>query len=151
MTGAESPDIGSEEGQGAVDRVEITLPARPELLLLARMTAAAVASRSDFGYDRIEDLRLALDELCLILLEESPEDARMHLNFSWSGDVVEVVASIEENQPSRRRGPKRLAVTPKPNELSERILDALVDAHGFDRHGGSVRSWLRMRKTKAED
>lgn len=151
MRGANSPHMKAEDDEELADRVEMSMPARPDLLFLARMTAAAVASRSDFGYDRIEDLRLALDELCLTLLEGRADDARMHLQFSWSDDAIEVVASIEEDQRDVRRGPQRLVVTPKPNELSERILDALVDAHGFDHRGATASSWLRMRKTKAED
>lgn len=151
MRQANSPYTQPEEHEDLVDRVEMTLPARPDLLFLARMTAAAVASRSDFGYDRIEDLRLALDELCLTLLEGRPEDARMHLQFRWGDDAIEVVASIEEGPPDRRDSPKMLVVAPKPNELSERLLDALVDAHGFDHRGRTASSWLRMRKTKAED
>lgn len=145
-----SPHMEADVNDDRVDRVEMTMPARPDLLFLARMTAAAVASRSDFGYDRIEDLRLALDELCLTLLERRTGDARIHLQFRWSGDVIEVVASIEEKRRDPRAGPKRLVVAPRPNELSERILDALVDAHGFDYREGTASSWLRMRKTKAD-
>lgn len=151
MTGAHSPRTEPGEDKGVADHVEMTLPARPELLFLARMTAAAVASRSDFGYHRIEDLRLALDELCLTLLEGSPGGARMHLRFSWNQDAIEVTASIEEKAGHGKPAPARLGVTPKPNELSERILDALVDAHGFDHRSGRPSSWLRMRRIKADD
>ena len=36
----------------------------PEFLRLARVTAAGLAGRLGFSFDEVEDLRLAIDELC---------------------------------------------------------------------------------------
>ena len=47
------------------DVVELTIPVRADLVVLARLTAATVASRADFDVEEIEDLRLAVDELCI--------------------------------------------------------------------------------------
>ena len=55
----------NEEDTVVTDHVELTLPARPDLLVLARMTVGAVAARAEMAVDDIEDLRLAIDELCL--------------------------------------------------------------------------------------
>ncbi len=129
------------------DRVELSLPARPDLLFLVRMTAAAVASRADFGYDQIEDLRLAIDELCLTVCGESAIDGRLQLLFKWGDDAIEVVGVYEADDAGR--GPRRdLGVAQQASELSERILDALVDEHGTDVVGGCPRAWLRMRRRR---
>jgi anti-sigma regulatory factor (Ser/Thr protein kinase) len=72
----------------------LTVPARGEFLFLARMTAAAAASRADFGYDQLEDLRLGLDELCLPLLQGNSSSGRLQLSFSWSADAVETVVTL---------------------------------------------------------
>lgn len=127
------------------DRVELSLPARPELLFLVRMTAAAVASRADFGYDQIEDLRLAIDELALTICGDEPQDGRLQLLFKWSDDAIEVVGIYEADGAEGRR---ELGVAQPANELSARILDALVDEHGADAVGGCPRAWLRMRRRK---
>ena len=47
-----------------VDEVRSVVPARAELMRLARVTAAGLASRMEFNYDEIEDIRLAIDESC---------------------------------------------------------------------------------------
>ena len=126
-------------------RVELTLPARPELLFLVRMTAAAVASRADFGYDQIEDLRLAIDELALAMTGDGGGPGRLQLLFSWAGDSVEVVGLYQPDDGEPRRGD--LVVAQPENELSARILDALVDEHGRDVVDGCPRVWLRMRRS----
>jgi hypothetical protein len=38
-----------------------------------------------------------------------------------------------------------------PSDLSERILDALVDEHGRDEVDGGERAWFRKRHEKAGD
>jgi serine/threonine-protein kinase RsbW len=176
MTTTGSPLAGrNDEPIAFVDRVELALPARPELLFLARMTAAAVASRADFGYDRIEDLRLALDELCLTLLGGTLDERRIRLQFRWNEDTIEVSATLEggavwesgaSTAPARDLGDSSgLDATSRledadnggpsageptspgtSNDLSERILDALVDEHGFEQIAGTPTSWMRMRR-----
>lgn len=133
------------EALSTSDRVELSLPARPDLLFLVRMTAAAVASRADFGYDQIEDLRLAIDELCLTVCGDAPSEGRLQLLFKWGDDAIEVVGIYEDDAVT---GASHLDLDPMQpaSELSQRILDALVDEHGTDSVGGCPRAWLRMRR-----
>ena len=138
----------SEETVPRLGHVELELPARGDLLFLARMTAAAVASRAEFGYEQVEDVRLALDELCLALLEKTPEDSRIALTFGWTEDSIEITASTDH---CGSRTSESSAEVPKPNELAERILDALVDSHGFEVVGEKTTSWLRMKRAETAE
>jgi len=49
-------------------RVTLTVPAVPEYLRLARMASADAASRAGFDYEEIDDLRIAVSELCHLLI-----------------------------------------------------------------------------------
>jgi len=138
----------SDEPLTARDRVELSLPARPDLLFLVRMTAAAVASRADFGYDQIEDLRLAIDELAVTIYGNAGGDGRLQLLFQWSEDTVEVVGLYQRAE--GEQGRPDLSVAQPANELSSRILDALVDEHGADVVAGCPRAWLRMRRRQGD-
>ena len=119
--------------------VGLSIPAGPGLLSLARATAAATAARLDFSYDEIEDLRLAVDELCFSLTGAGDHAGQLHLTFSFDDDLVEVEGWLEG-------GPDEAKVV--SNDLSETVLDALVDEHGTsERRGDGPRAWLRKRRS----
>ncbi len=109
--------------------VRLVVPAAPEYLRLVRLTAACLASRLGFTFDEVEDLRIAVDELCFHLLgdahnpESNPsgvmdEDRTMDLVYSAGSDSITITG---------RTGLS--GAIPEPSELSEQILDALVDEH----------------------
>ena len=129
----------------AGDRVELRFPARGDLIVLARLVTSAVSARAGFDIEELEDLRLAVGELCLLTLQGS--DARsgdLCLELTVLGDTVGVVCSLErvgvaEAAPLEGDGVEIA-------RLSEQILDALVDEHGRESQDGSVRAWLQKRR-----
>jgi len=123
------------------DVVELSIPAKPELLSLARLTVAAVAARADFDFEEIEDLRLALDELCSPLLATSTTGT-LNLCYQWSLGALRVECTLS--------GTKPLDVDDTEHELSNRILDALVDDHGSAHDDGKATAWLAKRRRGPE-
>jgi serine/threonine-protein kinase RsbW len=125
------------------DRVELRFPARGDLIVLARLVTSAISARAGFDIEELEDLRLAVGELCLLTLQGS--DARhgdLCLELTVLGDAIDVVCALE-------RATAAVEVPPESDEiaqLSEQILDALVDEHGREREDGSVRAWLKKRR-----
>src|SRR5207249_428194 len=49
--------------------VELSIPARPEYVGVARLAILGVASRMRFSYDEVEDIRLAVGEACTGVLD----------------------------------------------------------------------------------
>ncbi len=49
--------------------VELSIPVQSDLIVLARLTAATVASRAGFDVEEVDDLRLAVDELCVLVAD----------------------------------------------------------------------------------
>jgi serine/threonine-protein kinase RsbW len=126
------------------DEVELTLPARPELLSLARLTVATVAARADFDYEEIEDLRLAIDELCSPLVTTNSGAGHLHLRYRWERSWLEVSCTIEGGAPALAKVDAE--ADGGEREISDRILEALVDEHGSTVVGDSVEVWLRKRR-----
>jgi len=99
------------------------VPALPEFLRLARVTAAGLAGRLGFSYDEVEDLRLAIDELCFGLTGPTGHRGTVELRYILDdeGLVVEGQGRFVDDI-----GPVGLT------ELSRVILNALVDEHHLD-------------------
>lgn len=141
-----SPGEGSgASGPKLTHTVELSFAADSDLVMLARMVAAAAASKVGFDIEQVEDVRLAVDELCLALIRDHSAEGRLQLAFAWSDDTVEVVAShvLGPGAPAGGAGRRQ------PDEdLSSRILDALVDEHGIEDSSGTPRAWLRVRRAR---
>ncbi len=112
-------------------------------MVLARFAAATIASRAGFDLEEIDDLRLAVDELCVSLIEEG-DHGRLNIELQRADDLVEIscrFTSTSEVPPNGSR--------PDLSEgLSDRILDALVDEHGKRQDGGYEQAWLRKRRIR---
>ena len=106
---------------GSDDEVRLAVPARPEFVGLARVTAAGLASRLGFTFDQVEDLRLAIDEMCFGLTGSKGKDGILELRFLLSPEGLTVQGRGSFSPP----GPVHLS------ELSKVILDALVDEHSI--------------------
>jgi anti-sigma regulatory factor (Ser/Thr protein kinase) len=72
--------------------VRLTIPARSRYLRLARLTAAGIASDLGFTLQGIEDVRIAVDEACAILIEACGTDEHNHheldLHYGIVGDKL---------------------------------------------------------------
>jgi len=143
----EASDAMSESALVDGDQVVLSFPARGDLVVLARLVASAISTRVGFDIEELEDLRLAVGELCLLALQGS--DARhgdLRLEFTVSTASLDIECTLVGAVP---------AVTvadiekDESEELSEQILAALVDEYGREQADGSVRAWLRKRRKGA--
>jgi hypothetical protein len=124
----------------SADEVRLVVPARPEFLRLARVTAAGLAGRLGFSYDEIEDLRLAIDELCFGLTGPTGRHG-----------TVELVYSIEPGS-LMVQGQGRFLEDIIPiqlTDLSRVILSALVDEHDLTSDSDGPRFRVKRRHSDA--
>jgi anti-sigma regulatory factor (Ser/Thr protein kinase) len=70
--------------------VTLTIPARTRYLRLARLTAAGIASDLGFSVQGIEDLRVAVDEACAVLIDgcadSNHKQHEVELHYLIDGD-----------------------------------------------------------------
>jgi serine/threonine-protein kinase RsbW len=86
------------------DVVVITLPADSAYLSVLRTATAGLAARLDFTIDEIEDLRIAVDEACAMLLPQALTDATISCEFLLDDGSIRVAVSVlttDGQQPSR--------------------------------------------------
>lgn len=119
------------------DEVRLAVPATPEFVRLARVTAAGLASRLGFTFDDVDDLRLAIDELCFALIGSRGRTGTVELRYKVNGDVLEVIGAGTFDDGGAE---------PKLNDFSAQILQALVDEHELKGDAGHPQFRLVKRR-----
>lgn len=122
--------------------VTVSVPARPEYVRVLRAVAAGVAARLDFTYDRIEDLRIAVDEACATILG-LPDAATLTLQMTSDDTGAEIVVSSDAEVAAGGWPPPDVDQT-----LSWRVLTGLVQQAEFDRtdRGPTIRLLFRRKE-----
>lgn len=70
--------------------VRLAVPAQPEYLRMTRILAAGVASRVGFTLDEVDDLRIAIDELCFSLVGPNGRPGTVTVRYQLLADGVVV-------------------------------------------------------------
>ncbi|WP_280441203.1 anti-sigma factor [Nocardia brasiliensis] len=63
--------------------VAVTVPATPEQLTMLRALAETVLLIADFGLDEVTDIRLALDEIATVLLQDAVPGSTISCAFTY--------------------------------------------------------------------
>jgi serine/threonine-protein kinase RsbW len=86
------------------DVIEVRVPADVVYVSTLRLTAASLAARCDLTIDEIEDLRLAVDEACALVLPHARPGSTLDARFTLSAGRLTVdtsVQTIESADPDR--------------------------------------------------
>jgi serine/threonine-protein kinase RsbW len=78
----------------AQDKVTVRLPAEGAYLSVLRTATAGLAARLDFTLDEIEDLRIAVDEACAMLLSQAVPGASLECGFTLGADMMTIAVSV---------------------------------------------------------
>jgi serine/threonine-protein kinase RsbW len=114
------------------------MPATPQLLRVARLTAAGLAGRLGFSFDEIEDVKIAVDELCFALVGSRGRPGSLTVTYQLGDHVLEIHGE-GHFEPNGTEPP------PAASELSAQILAAVVDEHDLFREGEVMRFRLSKR------
>ncbi len=104
------------------DVVTVRLPAAAAYLAVLRTTTASLAARLDFTLDEIEDLRIAVDEACCLLLAGVAPDGELSAVFEMSENTINITVAAPS---TTNHGPAR-------DSFAWTVLSALA---------GQVDSW----------
>jgi serine/threonine-protein kinase RsbW len=86
------------------DVVTVRLPADSAYLSVLRTATAGLAARLDFNLDEIEDLRIAIDEACAMLLAQAVPGTDLTCEFELNDDAMSIsvsVLTVDGLEPSR--------------------------------------------------
>lgn len=130
--------VTSESPAIVDDVVILSVPANTTYLGVLRTATAGLAARLQMTLDEIEDLRIAVDEACAILLPLAPHGAEITCHFGVTPAALRIDVSIPA-------GAK--AVLPGNQSFSWQVLTALAGEVGADIASG--RATIRLIKRRS--
>jgi serine/threonine-protein kinase RsbW len=101
------------------DVVLLTVPADVGYLGVLRTATAGLAARLHFALDEIEDLRIAVDEACAMLLAVASRGAELECCFSVTHDALSVEVAVNTVRGAR---------LPAESSFAWKVLTALTTA-----------------------
>ncbi|MDG4804908.1 ATP-binding protein [Micromonospora sp. WMMD980] len=120
------------------DVVHLTVPADGGYLGVLRTATAGLAARLQFALDEIEDLRIAVDEACAMLLAIATRDAELECRFAVTEDAL----TVEVTVPTVRG-----ATLPSESSFAWKVLTALTTSAGARAADGRATIALLTRRS----
>jgi serine/threonine-protein kinase RsbW len=111
-----STEAAPADETAAVEAVELRIPADGAYLGVLRTATAGLAARRDFTLDEIEDLRIAVDEACALLLQQARPGAVLDCRFALGDDDLTMSVRTSSDNPR----------APREDSLAWTLLTALA-------------------------
>ncbi len=102
---------GTEQLVGPVD---LTVPASSAHLRILRLVSSSLGASLGLDVDQLDDLRIAVDELCSLLIEHAPAGVSMRVTMTTAHDHLVVEGALLSESPVASIDP-----------VSQLILDGL--------------------------
>lgn len=119
------------------EAVELRLPAQQSMMLVLRLTTAGVVARAGLTVDRLDDVKLAVEEACSCLIDSPEPPKRLCLRFSQEESVLLIRISGEDEAGC-------VAMSHDEAGVVGCILEALVDGVELCMSGEGIRA-LELR------
>lgn len=112
--------------------IELNLPADRALMLVVRLTTAGVIARAGVTIDRMDEIKMAVEEACGCLMEQANPPRRIRLCFRVVDKQLEVRAEAQDiEHPTGDIDADAL-------EVMTCILQSLVDHAAFEVSQGFI-------------
>lgn len=132
------------------DAILLTIPARQNMMLVARMALAGFGAQCGADVDTLEDIRTACDEACYCLMHQRREALKLHISAEYDGEYAAITFEAERgaviegasaHDPEIARGILALLVSEVsvqhdsdgPWQISLRLRPAFPAGGGYDR------------------
>ena len=120
--------------------VELRIPADSAFLAVLRTATAGLAARLDFTLDDIEDLRIAVDEACAMVLPQARSGTDLTCAFELGDGALTVAVSAECDEPRQ----------PSRDGFAWTVLAALTTSVAAEVEGSRLTITLSRTTTEPE-
>ncbi|MDT7594652.1 MAG: serine/threonine-protein kinase RsbW [Pseudonocardiales bacterium] len=142
-SGTSMPNHGADSNSDeSVLSLELRTTASTVSIPTIRTVAADLAARADFDLDSIDDLRMAVDDLCAMLVRIAAANATLYCTFTVRAERLEVAAETDVGD---------LADPLPTGSFAWRVLQCLADEVGATSVPAEPGRPGRVRITLAKD
>jgi serine/threonine-protein kinase RsbW len=121
--------------------IELHTAATPVVIPTIRTVAADLAARADFDLDSIDDLRMAVDDVCALLVRIAALNATLSCTFTVRAEQIELAAEVDADD----------SADPLPTRsFGWRVLESLADEVSARFLPGAQGQRARVRITLAK-
>jgi serine/threonine-protein kinase RsbW len=124
VTGATAADPTG--GHHVGPHVQLVIPASSRYLRLARLTAAGLAGDLGCSVEAIDDLRIAVDELCAAVIDGMAPDGELELIYREQESALVVEGRCRS----------RSSEAPELHSVARELLNMLADEYSIGAIGG---------------
>ncbi|MGM7703621.1 anti-sigma B factor RsbW [Pseudalkalibacillus sp. Hm43] len=130
------------------DLIEMTIPAKPDFVGVARLTVSGIASRMGYTFDEIEDIKIAVSEAITNAVNHaygSSDEGKIRLSYGMFEDKLEITVmdkgkSFDVNKIKQTTGPVNGKPVEQINEggLGLFLIETLMDKVDISDDAGVV-------------
>ncbi|RKD31362.1 ATP-binding protein [Thermohalobacter berrensis] len=128
------------------DSLKISIPKKAEYVSIARLTASSVGSKMGFNIEEIDDIKVAIAEACINLIQTSPKENNdnYEIEFNIYKDKLIIIVKDKKGTFTNEEIQKD-DLKNQESKLGLFIIDALMDDVEFINYKDIGRE-IRMTK-----
>ena len=130
------PEVISESA------ISLTVPADTSMMLVIRLTTAGVLARARLTVDAIDDMKMAVEEACTLMISQQCPPAGLCVEFFRREDGLDIHVH------SRAEQPCLCGMDPAELDVVRAILGSLADDAQIDYSEGKIRNILLTKQLK---
>lgn len=103
-------------------KIELCVPAERNMILIVRMTTSGVVSRAGFTLDEVDDMKMAIDEACNLMLLQKSGCQSLKFTYEYAADAVTALVEGKDFADEAENGEDM-----NMQEVIRCILETMVD------------------------
>ncbi|NLN64746.1 MAG: anti-sigma regulatory factor [Clostridiaceae bacterium] len=117
----------------AYDEIKIHLPQKADYVSLIRLSVSGIASKLGFDIDTIEDIKVAVSEVCNRIISIKPDDGEFNYDITFHLFETGFKAMFTVNNALRRQ-----LFEGESGEFAKAIISSLMDSFEITCNGDCV-------------
>ena len=122
--------------------ISLTEPADKSMMLVIRLTTAGVLARARLTVDAIDDMKMAVEEACTLMISQQCPPAALCVEF------LRLENGLEIHVHSRAEQPCLCGMDAAELDVVRAILGSLADAAEIDYSDGRIRNILLTKELR---